>query len=94
MIMYHGISIPISEASDMWRNYGVGKSNCSPLRQPRNPRGGARHLDGNKTQHGPRSPSLKKMPSAPPLKGLKTIELGGLAPVPFVGYPAHITTQF
>jgi hypothetical protein len=30
--------------------------------------------------------SLNPMPSDPPLKGLKVVELGGLAPVPFVGY--------
>ena len=71
----------------MWRNCKGGNPIPTPLRQPRNPRGGARHLGGNKTQRGPRSgTNLNKMPSPPPLKGLKAVELGGLAPVPFVGY--------
>lgn len=33
-------------------------------------------------------PLLYQMPSDPPLKGLKVVELGGMAPVPFVGYPS------
>jgi hypothetical protein len=41
-------------------------------------------------------PVPHQMPSDPPLKGLKVVELGGLAPVPFVGYlsiphPARLT---
>ena len=36
-------------------------------------------------------PLRYQMPSDPPLKGLKVVELGGMAPVPFVGYPSVLS---
>lgn len=40
--------------------------------------------------HNRHFPLLYQMPSNPPLKGLKVVELGGMAPVPFVGCPSFL----
>ena len=56
------------------------------------PTPGTAHISPALISHGNYSNlSQSIMTSTPPLKGLKVVELGGLAPVPFVGYSIPLT---